>query len=62
MFVSGFCVETLETLCLTADLGLSLWKRFAYQLFFVETLESLCLSAGFVLRLWKRCPCQRISC
>ena len=71
MPVSGFCVETLETLCLSADFVLKLWNRCACQRilcsgpgnvvlvsgFFVEILESLCLSAGSVLRLWKRCAC-----
>ena len=76
MPVSGFCAETLESLCLSADSVLRLWKRCACQQvlcrdsgiavpvsgFCVETLETLCLSADFALRLWKRCACQRILC
>ena len=65
MPVSGFCVETLESLRLSADSVLRLWKRCACQQilcrdfgiavpvsgFCVETLETLCLSADFVFGL-----------
>ena len=55
-------VETLETLCVSADLALRRWSVVSVSGFGVETLEKLCVSADLVLRRWKRCACQRIWC
>ena len=70
MPVSGFGVDFLETLCLSADLVLTLWKRCACQRiwcrlpgnavpvsrFGVGSVETLCVSADLVLTLWNAVP------
>ena len=50
MRVSGFGVETLETLCLSADLVLRRGNVVPVSGFGVKTLETLCLSTNLVLR------------
>ena len=74
MPVSGFGVQNLETLCLSADLAFRIWKRCACQRnvmfkfknaaflneFGVARLETLCVSRDLVFNVSKRCACQRI--